>query len=53
MPFYILPFKPFSASFCPLVLGTVINPLHKALLTFEFSLDIAKKGYPWVAFSIL
>ena len=25
MPFYILPFKPFYASFCPLVLGAVIN----------------------------
>ena len=37
MPFYILPFKPFSASFCPLVLGAEIKPPREAHHTFQFS----------------
>ena len=38
MPFYILPFRPFSASFCPLVSGAVINLSREAHLTFEAKL---------------
>ena len=37
MPFYILPFKPFSASFCPLVLGAEIKPPREAHHTFYLS----------------
>jgi hypothetical protein len=38
MPFYILPFKPFSASFCPLVSGAVIKYPCEAHHTFEAKL---------------
>ena len=40
MPFYILPFSPFSALFCPLVSDADINlcAKHTSLFSFQFSL---------------
>ena len=39
MPFYILPFKPFSASFCPLVSDAVVNLRAKRTTPFSFHLS--------------
>lgn len=48
------PFKPLSASFCPLVLDAAIKPPREAHHTFEAKLRKTKNGYPCgIAISIL
>ena len=60
MPFYILPFKSFSASFCPLVSGAVIKfpceahlTFHLSVFTFHFSVSLVRCGARIVSVRVL